>query len=84
MSIENELQQFISEKVLISTEEAPVGVDESLMSSGRVDSMGLLTIVSYIQDQYQVDVLAVGGPEDFETVQTLAETIRKHIEKNTV
>lgn len=75
MSIETELQRFISEGILLD-EGNPVGPDDPLMSSGRVDSMGLLKIVVFLQEKYGVDVLASGSPEDFETVSALAATVR--------
>lgn len=77
MSIESDLQDFLTREILVDSGSDPVGLDDSLMSSGRVDSMGLLKIVSRINEQYGVDVLESGEPEDFETISGLAAAIRR-------
>ena len=74
MNIEGDLQRFISSEVV---PEAGVTEAEALISSGKVDSLGLLQILGYIEQNYGVTLLASGSPKDFESVQTLATAIRK-------
>ena len=71
MDIENDLRQFISSKVL---REGAVGLDEPLISSGKVDSFGLLQILGFIEQKYGVTLLM---SSDFDNIQTLAGAIRK-------
>lgn len=77
MSIEGELIQFITSEVLIDAQKPDLTVDEPLISSGRVDSMGLLTILGFIQQRYGVDLMSVGGPEDFDSVNALVAAVRR-------
>jgi acyl carrier protein len=77
VSLENELQEFVSHEILLDAGQELVGVNEPLMTSGRVDSMGLLSIVSHIQERYQVDILATGDPDDFNTISGLAAAVQR-------
>jgi acyl carrier protein len=62
---------------VVADKASDVGLDEPLIRSGRVDSMGLLQILGFIQQRYGVDLSATGGPSDFETVTSLAAAIRR-------
>ena len=55
-----------------------LGDEDALITSGRVDSMGLLQILGYIQQRYSVDLMAVGNPQDFDTVKALAAAVRRN------
>ena len=74
MSIENDLQRFVSTEVVL---EGGVDTNEPLISSGKVDSLGLLQILGYIEQTYGVTLLTSSSPKDFETIETLAGAIRK-------
>jgi len=74
MNIETDLQRFICSEVVL---EGGVTDAEALISSGKVDSLGLLQILGYIEQNYGVTLLASGSPKDFESIQTLATAIRK-------
>jgi acyl carrier protein len=74
MTIESELQHYIATEVVLGD----VQPHEPLISSGRVDSLGLLQILSYIDQQYGATLLSDGSPRDFETVNALAAAIRRH------
>jgi acyl carrier protein len=73
MNIEADLQRFIASEVVL---EGGVSAGEPLISSGKVDSLGLLQILGYIEQNYGVTLLASGTPRDFESVQALANAIR--------
>jgi acyl carrier protein len=77
MSIETDLQQFISsELVLERGRNQLVQQGEPLLSSGRVDSLGLLQLLDYVEQHYGVSLLAFGEPQAFDTVTGIAEAIR--------
>ena len=76
MSIESELQQFIAAEV-VTDEGAGVGIEEPLIRSGRLDSMGLLRVLGFVEERYGVYLAETGSPSDFETVATLAAAVRR-------
>ncbi|MBF5043129.1 MULTISPECIES: acyl carrier protein [Myxococcaceae] len=77
MSIESDLQRYISsELVLERGRNQLVQAQEPLLSSGRVDSLGLLQLLDYVEQQYGVSLLAFGEPQSFDTVEGIAQAIR--------
>jgi acyl carrier protein len=76
MSIESELQRFIFEEVTLD-KDTEVALDEQIVESGRVDSLGLIQVLGFIQQHYHVDLLSVGTPKDFATVSSMAALIRR-------
>ena len=74
MNIESELLNFICTEVIQGELTA---VDEPLIESGLVDSMGLLMIFGFVDQKYQFDMSAVGGPKDYATVTAMAALIRR-------
>lgn len=76
MSIEAELQQFIAAEV-VADGDTQVTVDEPLIRSGRVDSMGLLQVLGFIEERYGVYLTETGNPSYFETVAALAAAVRR-------
>jgi acyl carrier protein len=78
MNIEEQIKRFITSEILSEDQSAGLGDDDALISSGRVDSMGLLQILGYVQQQFGVDLMAVGGPMDFDSVSALAAAVRRN------
>ena len=74
--IETDLQKYIMEEVLPDSGRSQLDFHEELLDSGLVDSMGLLNILSFVQQHYDVDLLASGGPKDFKSIDSIAGAIR--------
>ncbi len=79
MSIEGDLQRFIAAEVVL---EGGIGLDEPLISSGKVDSLGLLQILGHIEQKYGVTLLTSSSPQDFESVKALAGAVRNAAKKS--
>lgn len=77
MSIEKEIHRFISTEVVPGGTRKDLGLDHPLVSSGDVDSMGLLQILGFIDQQYGVDLMSSGNPKDFDSVLALAAAVRR-------
>jgi acyl carrier protein len=77
MSIEKELQRFISSDIVPGGVDRGVGMEEPLVSSGEVDSMGLLQILGFIDQHYGVDLMSSGNPKDFDTILAMAAAVRR-------
>jgi len=78
MNIEEDLRQYIGEILLTQGSPAAPRDDEALIASGLIDSLGLIKLLAFVQQRWQVDLLASCGPEDFESIATLAAAIRRH------
>jgi hypothetical protein len=77
MTVEEELTQFIESEIVLDSAAGEIGPNDPLLASGLVDSMGLLQILDFVQRRYGTDLLAVGGPRDFESVASLAAALRR-------
>lgn len=73
------VQEVIDELCRNGTRAAhEVSADQDLLSSGLLDSLGLVSMVSWIEDTYGVaiDVMDI-VMENFETPNAIAELIRE-------
>jgi len=71
------LREFILE-VFYLTDPAELTPDVSLISSGIVDSTGMLDIILFIESEYGIAVLDhEARPENFETLSRIAAFIRR-------
>ena len=55
-SIETELRKYILDKLLFGRAEVALSGDASFLESGIIDSTGVLELVSFLEEQFQVKV----------------------------
>jgi len=78
VEIEKALRGYIVESLLDGAAGGEPADDENLIGTGQIDSLGLLKLVGYVQQRYGVDLMAVGGPDDLESIRSLAAAIRRY------
>ena len=71
------IRRYISEQLLNRTNGASVGDDEDLLGSGLVDSVGMMSLVLFLEDAFDVSV----PPEDvvienFLSIRTIETYVR--------
>ncbi len=75
MSVEAKLKAFI-EKTSFSDRVRDLGYDQSLLDAGIIDSTGVLALVSYIEDEFKVEIADDEIiPENFESISRIAAFI---------
>ena len=80
MNIREVLRQYISDELI--DDEEPLEDDENLLADGMVDSLGMLRLVAFIEDSYEIRV----PPEDFiidnfRTVAVLDSYLSRKLDK---
>ncbi len=75
MSIEAEITSYITTELL--GDEAPPGELEPLVSTGRIDSLGLLDVLNFIHQRYEIDLIMVEPSEVYDTVASFAAAVRR-------
>ena len=76
--MENELKEFIAGMSQADKEE--IGEEVSLLSTGLVDSLGLVHLVAFVEEKYGIRVGPMDlTPENFDTVSRIAAYIRARI-----
>ena len=79
MSVEQRLTTFINDTLVKKAE--GVGPDESLLESGVIDSVGIVEVITFIENEFDVKVADEDVvPENFETIQNLCRYVvsRQH------
>lgn len=55
-SIETEVRQYIFDNFLFGRTEVAVSSDASFLDLGIIDSTGVLELVTFLEDQYQIKI----------------------------
>ncbi len=76
--IENKIAGYIAENILFVSKGYPYPLDASFLENGIIDSMNVLELVMFVEENFQVHVDdAEIVPENFDSVQNLAVFIDK-------
>ncbi len=73
--VERTLIDFVQRNVVVDG--VQVGRDEHLLETGRVDSIGLLQLLGFVAERFEVDLLVLGSPRDMQSVAALAAAVRR-------
>jgi len=80
MTVEEQIRQYIAENFLFSDDGYQLSDDASFLEEGIVDSTGVLELVMFVEETFNVTV--EDGeivPENFDSVSRLATYIRRKI-----
>jgi acyl carrier protein len=78
-ALERELRNFLSENFAVDGSDA-IGVQESLIGSGIVDSTGLLELVSFVENTYALEVPDQDLlPDNFETIERIVTYVSSRL-----
>jgi len=72
-SLRDRIQSFILENYLFTSDRSALGLDDSLLGRGIVDSTGMLEIIMFIEEQLGVTVKDEDMvPENLDSVSRIA------------
>jgi acyl carrier protein len=78
MSIENQVKTYILENFLFSNNGYELAEDASFLEEGIVDSTGVLELVMFVEETYNITVQDEEiVPENFDSVAQLTAYIRR-------
>lgn len=78
MHIESKIKEYIAANLLYSPESFPYPDDASLLKEGIVDSIGVMELVSFVQDTLGITVAPSDvTPDNFDSVARLAAFVRR-------
>ena len=76
----NETRAYITENFLYARPDYVVGDDEHLLEKGIVDSMGMVELITFLQDQFGVEPADDEITEDnFATLQRIAGFVTRKL-----
>jgi acyl carrier protein len=77
MEIREAITGFIVAEFLPQTAAAELPADLNLLDAGIVDSLGLLKVIAYLEEQLRISVPPEAMvPENFASVQAIVELVR--------
>lgn len=75
--LEAVINEYISRELVSRPELLPLKNDTQLLDSGILDSLALLKLVMFMEQEFQVEVVPEElVPENFATIETIANYIR--------
>lgn len=75
--IEEKIRKFIAETILFSSNGYPYPVDASFLENGIVDSMNIMEIVMFVEEQFVVKVEDNEiTPDHFDSVQRITRFVQ--------
>jgi acyl carrier protein len=81
MTIGIEIEQFIIDELLAGKDIKKVGAEDSLIESNVLDSLGLIRLITFIEQQFGIPIRDDDvTPENFQTInsiKTFIESKRK-------
>lgn len=77
MNTAQKLKHYIATEIMYAADDA-LSEDEPLLGSGIIDSLGIMRLVSYIEEEFGVEVPEDQlVPEHFRTVTALAQFVER-------
>lgn len=74
----SEVKKFIAKNFLFSDDANAVREDQSLMSSGTLDSTGILELIMFVEERFGLKVADEEMlPENFDSVNAIASFIAR-------
>jgi acyl carrier protein len=72
MSTQNTIKAFIVDTLLVASDRTDVGADEPLTSSGVIDSLGMLRLITFLEEHFKMEIGdGEVGEENFGTLSRL-------------
>ncbi|MBE0409084.1 MAG: acyl carrier protein [Anaerolineales bacterium] len=80
MDIELRIKEFIAANLLYSANGFSYSDDASFLEEGIVDSVGIMELVAFVEDQFKFSVLDEDIiPDNFDSVSRLATYIQRNL-----
>lgn len=77
MEIETAIENFIVNEIMLRDQSTRIDPDESLLNSGVLDSLALLRLIAFVEDQFNLPIQdSEVVPENFETINEITEFIK--------
>ncbi len=80
MEVETQIKQFVLDNFLFGGSPDDVDEDVSLLDTGIMDSLGVLQLVSFVEETFSIQVEDVDVvPDNFDSVRSLATYTRRKV-----
>jgi acyl carrier protein len=78
MNTNDIIHKFISTELLQGTGETTLGDDDQLIQSGIIDSLGIMTMLSFLEEEFTLQIPGEDLiPENFASISTIAALVER-------
>jgi len=78
MDVETAIERFVVDEIMLGDSNTKIDPNESLINSGVLDSLALLRLIAFLEEQMGVTVDdSEVIPENFETINEIKSFIEK-------
>lgn len=79
-TIERDLRQFLADNFILDDGGAGIGMDESLTESGVLDSMGVLELITFLEERFGFSVPDEDTlPENLDSIARLVSYVERRL-----
>ena len=80
---QSKIRQFIVHELMFQKDEEIIKFDESLLEKGVIDSAAMMDLVIFLEKEFSISVSRTDIlPENFETIDAMADFLKKKKELN--
>ncbi len=83
MQLRSDIKNFIVDNFLYGQDDGTLGDDVSFLSTGIIDSTGVLELVSFIEEEYGISVEDEELiPDNLDSIQKLSDFVQRKMGNN--
>lgn len=83
MSVEQQVRAYILENFLFTTDASVLGVDESFLAKGIIDSTGMLEVIYFLEDKFGIRIDdAEMIPENLDSISNIVRFVERKTKKS--
>ncbi len=83
MQLKSEIRDFIIDNFLYGQDDSNLGDEASFLSTGIIDSTGMLELVSFVEENYGISVEDEElVPDNLDSIQKLSVFVQKKLNNN--
>ncbi len=80
MVVDEQVQQYILENFLFSTDRSLLGPEDSFLERGLIDSTGMLEVILYLEETFGIQVADEEMiPANLDSVRRIAEYVHRKL-----
>ncbi len=76
------IRNYIFSELMQGTRDIPIGDDEQLIDSGIIDSMGIMTMLCFLEEEFCLQIAPEDlVPENFASISSIAALVERRTNK---
>jgi acyl carrier protein len=80
MNTNDIIRKFITDEILHDSLAITLGDDEPLIDSGIIDSMGIMTLLAFVEEQFSIEIQGDDLiPENFASISTITALVERQM-----